>query len=148
MRKKGIMVTAAVIMFFLLPYLIIGNPIIFFHNQKVKKAVISIDDGKEIITLNEVIPFIWDTVYTFPPYTSKEEIEEMIGFKSRSIEETISEGMVQLLFVKDNSVTASICGYSDNLGYRVDFFGSVTYEEKAEFSIKKDAGIVILTKQY
>ena len=36
--------------------------------------------SKDTVTLNEVVPFAWDTVYTFAPYTPREEIEAVIGF--------------------------------------------------------------------
>ena len=90
---------------------------------------------------------IRDRVYTFEPYATREEIAEIIGFDSSSIRETVSEGMVQLLFVKDHKVTSSVCGYASSLGYAVGFFDRVDYEENAVFSVKREDGLVILVKQ-
>lgn len=128
-----------------LGYSLIGNPAIAYRNYKLKNAILSVDSG-QTISLNDITPYEWDTVYTFDPYTSRQEIEEIIGFKSRYIKETVSEGMVQLLFVKGDSVAASVCGYADNLGYRVEFNGAIDYADEAEFSVSKNEGIVALIK--
>lgn len=51
----------------------------------------------ESVELNQIVPFEWDIVYTFKSYTSKSQIEEMIGFKSHFIKENaINEGMGHL----------------------------------------------------
>ena len=54
--------------------------------------------------------------YTFEPYTSKEEIEEIIGFKSDDIIDNMTdEGTTYLLFIKDNVVVGNIYGSTDSL---------------------------------
>lgn len=64
----------------------------------------------------------WESVvYTFEPYMSKEKIEHVIGFKSNLIQETVSEGMVQLLFIKGSFAVASVCGYGGNLDIALTF---------------------------
>lgn len=146
MKKKLAVGIISIIMIFCLTYLFIGNPIVAYHNYQLKQAVPSIGD-KETVTLNELVPFAWDTVYTFDPYTSQAEIEAEIGFSSNSIRETVSEGMVQLLFVKGKTVTASVCGYADSLGYRISFHHSVAFEENALFTVDTVSDIIELTKQ-
>jgi hypothetical protein len=54
------------------------------------------------------------------PYYPKEGIEEVLGFSSRAIQSTISEGQTQLIFVKDKKVICSIYGYSNHLGFYVN----------------------------
>ena len=129
-------------------YLLIGNPFVFINNQKLKKAVQSLDT--ETVQLNDAVPFAWDTLYTFEPYQSKEEIENYIGFKSAAIKENnINEGMVHLLFVKDDKVVASILGYAANLGYSIDFSlkdeQKVSFEENARFNVTNKDGVITLT---
>jgi hypothetical protein len=126
-----------------LTYMIIGNPIVIINNQKLQREVIEVNS--DYVELNAIVPFEWETVYTFEPYTSKEQVEDIIGFKSNSIQETVSEGMVQLLFVKDKKVVSSVCGYSNTLGYRIDFFDRIMYTNNAVFSVKRDSDIVMLT---
>lgn len=144
MKKKKITIYIIVISLIVaLTYIAIGNPIVFVNNQKLKREVIAVNSDN--VELNEIVPFDWDMVYTFEPYTSKEQIEDVIGFKSNSIQETVSEGMVQLLFVKDKKVVCSVCGYSSTLGYRINFFGRIMYTDNAVFSVERDSGIVRLT---
>lgn len=151
MRKKSktwIFILVCVVLMTVLCYLAIGNPIVFFHNQGLKRAAGALDNG-EIVSLNEIIPFEWDVLYMPAPYQSKAEIEEMIGFKSMDIQENvINEGMVHVLFVKDNKVAASVLGYSDNLGYSIDLSskkdGKVTYAENAQFLTTKVDGNIML----
>ena len=55
----------------LLGYIIIGNPVVFVHNHQLKSAITSISEDTDAITLNEIVPFQWDTVYTCLLYTSR-----------------------------------------------------------------------------
>lgn len=147
MKKRIGMLVITIVCVFLVIFLTIGNPTVFYHNQQLKKSMTSLEDNQKV-TLNEIVPFDWDIVYTFEPYTSREEIEEIIGFQSDSISETVNEGMVQLLFVKGKTVTASVCGYPGKLGYSVtNFEGSVSAKEEAVFLTDTDSGIVKLIKQ-
>ena len=97
-------------------------------SRTVKKWVQQAREGDRI-SLSELTPFSWDAVYTFDPYTSREEMEQALGFSSKDFRETVSEGMVQLIFVDygdsagTGKVVCSICGYDGNLGYFVDLGG-------------------------
>ena len=142
-KKKTIISVVTISLIMALTYMIIGNPIVIINNQKLQREVTEVNS--DYVELNEIVPFEWDTVYTFEPYTSKEQIEDIIGFKSNSIQETVSEGMVQLLFVKDKKVVSSVCGYSNTLGYRIDFFDRIVYTNNAAFSVERDSDIVRLT---
>ena len=119
-----------------------------WHNRQLKKALTAIDTPA--VSLNAVVPFAWDAVYTFEPYLSKAEMAKIIGFSSGSLRETVSEGMTQLVFVKDRSVVASVCGYPDSLGYWVwldNWEGpaaKVAFADDAVFAVEKADGIVWL----
>ena len=149
--KAWILVLMCIVLIVVMGYLVIGSPFVFINNQKLKKSIDSLDDNK-IVSLNEVIPFEWDFLYTFEPYQSKAEIAEIIGFQSNDIKENnINEGMVHLLFVKNDKVVASILSYSSNLGYNIDFTSKenlkVAYAENAQFSVTKEDGITHLIFQ-
>jgi len=126
-----------------------GNPFILKKRYDFGQSVKSID--AESITLNELAPFEWDAVYTFAPYMPKQEMEKILGFKSNHIRETVSEGMVQLIFVKGNRVVCDIQGYSDNLGYSVFFsiregsYSQINYEDSAVFSVERTDNLIVLT---
>ena len=70
-------------------------------------------DLARIDDLRAFIPFEWDTLYSFDPYYPKEKIYEIIGFEWSPIAETVSEGMNQLIFLKDEKVVCYVYGYPD-----------------------------------
>jgi len=143
MKKK----IAWAVVFIVICISLFGNPVVKYNNHRLKKAVTALEAGQPV-TLNEVVPFGWDTAYTFSPYTSEQEIEEIIGFKSRSIvANNINEGMVHLIFVKGEKVQAAVLGYADNLGYYIDFFPKVEYGENAQFTVTKSREFIHLIKE-
>lgn len=152
MKKKSttlIFILSCIVLMTGLGYIIIGNPFIFFNNQKLKSTIGTLDNG-DTVSLNEIIPFEWDILYMPEPYQSKAEIEEMIGFKSSNIQENnINEGMVHLLFVKNSKVVANVIGYSSNLKYSIYLTpkesSKVTYAENAQFLVTKTGKITKLT---
>lgn len=141
--RLAAIILSALVVLGVVGYWVIGNPVVFINNQKLKNAVKSIDS--ETVQFNDVIPFAWDAVYTFEPYQSKESIENIIGFTSADIKENnINEGMVHLLFVNNSKVVASVLGYADNLGYRIDFPAKVTFAENARFHVTKTPQVTTL----
>ena len=131
MKKK----IAWIIVFVAMCFSVFGNPVVRYNNHRLKKAVTALEAG-QTVTLNDVVPFEWDAVYTFSPYTSEEEIEEIIGFKSRDIvANNVNEGMTHLIFTKGEKVQAAVLGYPSKLGYRIDFFQKVTYDRKTPFTV-------------
>ncbi|NCB42633.1 MAG: hypothetical protein EOM59_08440 [Clostridia bacterium] len=143
MKKKSTILIVTIGVMAALTYMFIGNPVVMMNNKNLQREVTAVHSGD--VALNDLVPFEWDIVYTFDPYTTQEQIESIIGFKSNSIQETVSEGMVQLLFVKGKRVVSSVCGYSQALGYRIDFLQNVSYIDHAVFSADTEAGIVKLT---
>lgn len=57
-----------------------------------------------IKNIGDITDFKWDYVYSFEPYTSKENIEKAIGFKSDKIKESVNEGTNQVIFTKGKEV--------------------------------------------
>lgn len=143
--KKRILAIAAAVLIALVGFLWYGYRVRETREHTLQETVTSISGGE--VTLNEVVPFAWDAVYTFAPYTSKEEIEAVIGFRSPVIRETYSEGMVQLVFVRGKQIAAMVCGYPPDLGYTVVFDGKITHAENAVFSVSREGGIVQLTRK-
>jgi hypothetical protein len=121
MKKSFALIMIALMM---LAFAGCGTSTVDKNNSAFNDAIKSVNADK--IALNDVVPFEWDTLYTFAPYMPKAEIQEIIGFSSDDIKETVSEGMTQLLFIKNDEIVCSICGYGENLGYSFSFG---TYEE-------------------
>lgn len=147
MKKRAKVIGLIVVIFILillLAYAIIGNPRVFINNRSLKNAIIKVEG--ETVLLNDIVPFDWDTMYTFAPYESKESIEATLGFESNSIEvNNINEGMVHLILVDEQKIVASILGYSENLGYAITFSDVITFDENAQFKVEKENGEIILT---
>lgn len=114
------------------------------NNQAFSANVISITQDQ--VFLNDITPFEWDTVYKFGPYTSKEVIEEVIGIKSNAITEALSEGMEQLIFVKEDEIICSITGHYYKLGYLFVFInqGMLKSTDNPLFKIEKTDGFIRL----
>lgn len=103
-----------------LGYALAGDPPVAWNNLRFGRAIRSLAPGRQT-TLEQAVPFSWEAVYRFPPYTDRKEMEKAIGFSSPSIQETVSEGMVQLLFVKEGRVVASVCGLRSGWGIKLRF---------------------------
>lgn len=86
--------------------------------EKSEDKELTVDDFKEIT------PFDWDYMYSFTPYTPKEDIENTIGFKWSKIVESVNEGTNQVIFTKRNKVVCYFNGYPDNDKVYFDFRSS------------------------
>lgn len=151
-RKQRFYIAAAgVLAVVALLWSMIGSPVVLWHNHQLKTALTGLTDLS--ITLEQAVPFSWDEVYTFEPYTSVEEIQNAIGATSFNLKEADSEGMLQLVFLDEGAVTAAICGDPARLGYDVDFTavtggaGKLTYGENVSFAVERAGGVVRLIAQ-
>lgn len=89
------------------------------NNRNLSEKLLSFDPNTSGIG-GELFTFDYDMAYAFDPYQSKEEMQKEIGFKSRILEQTVSEGMMNILFVKDDKPLAYLYGYGSNNGYYID----------------------------
>jgi hypothetical protein len=94
--------------------------------------------------------FSWDYAYFFKPGTTKEEIEEIIGFSNNSIPKIVQDGYTQALFVTiRDDIACSIHSKKNYLFYFGDFqddyiklsFGKWT---KCNITKSGDTGKIIL----
>ncbi len=137
-------------------YLIFGDPRIYLNNAKLEKALSTLNSDSA--TLEEIVPFEWTTVYTFDPYTSIDRIEWVIGSKSPTLKESVSEGMTHVVFTNRGQVVASICAYPTSIGYYLEFTGGkntyycypdggyshIEYGDEIAFEVTQDEGFVKL----
>lgn len=80
-----------------------------------------ISGDADIDDLNGFIPFEWDELYSFAPYSSTKAIYKVIGYKWDKISESVDEGMNQIVFVKDGKVVCYLYGYPENIKLGFDF---------------------------
>ena len=150
----GIILGIAGVLFAL--YLIFGDPRIYFNNAKLEKTLTALECDS--ITLEEIVPFEWTTVYTFDLYTSKERIERVVGSKSPALKESVSEGMNHVVFTNRGRVVASVCTHPASTGYYLSFTGGentyysysdggyshIEYGDEIVFEVMQDDGFVRL----
>ena len=141
--KRMIKNIFTVILIAVFVYFISGNIYVEYNNHRLKTAVLSLTDTSSVY-FNDLVPFKWDKAYTFSPYTSKAEIENTIGFKSRFIKESVSENMVQIIFVKNRHIVSSICSYPSNLGYGIYFDHIAAYDHNLTFFTETINNIIYL----
>ena len=124
-------------------YLLFGSPLVDWRNEKLAEATNNITT--ETITLEELVPFAWDAVYVFEPYTSKEEVAETLGFRSVEINESWTESQNWYYFVKGKRIVAN--PEDSSLGYYIDLpnnregrsCGSAHYGDYVLFDIVENA---------
>ncbi len=147
--KKGKIAGMAILLLLLavLGYAFLGSPAEWYRRRALRQAMAEVEDGE--VTLNEIIPFAWDSVYSFGPYTTQEQMEEIMGISARRLEESPSEGMVQLVFVNGGQIVCGVCGYISKEGYSVSFDEKINFADNVVFRAKRDAdGILWLTEPY
>lgn len=93
-------------------------------NTRYLEQILSEDitSGKDSANGNvkDLIALDYDKMHVFGPYQPVEEMEKQIGFKYSKLKQGLSEGMNNILFVKDNSVAAYLFGYPSNTGYYIN----------------------------
>lgn len=137
-------------------YMIFGDPRIYANNAKLEDALMNLSNDS--VTLEEVVPFEWTTVYTFDPYTSLERIQRITGSKSPALKESVNEGMTHFVFMNHGRVMASVCTYPTSIGYSLAFSGGtytyydypdggyshIEYGDQVKFEVTRDEEIVRL----
>lgn len=86
-------------------------------------------------TGEDLFSFEYDFLYVFEPYQSNAKMEKQIGFKTRILEETVNEGMMNLLFVKDQKPVAYLYGYPSNTKYNIELLPG-SYNQSAINSLE------------
>ena len=124
-KKNTILWTTGIVIVTVITSLLIINPFqkdIWDINADKFKHSFNIISGNAVIDdLSQWTPFEWDTLYSFSPYTTKDKIYEVIGYKWNNISETVSEGMTQIVFVKDDQVVFYLYGYPENIKLGFNF---------------------------
>ena len=124
------------------------------NEKMLKENILSIDQNAESINLVDITPFDWDVAYSFTPYTTKEVIYDTVGYKWDNIKETVSEGMNQIVFIKEGKVACYIYGYPTTNGYGISFHGEnyknganiLKLENKLNFQITRSNDTIYLNQ--
>lgn len=124
-KKNKICCTAGIVMIAIVAIVIVFNlfkkDVWDINAEKLIYSFNVISGDADIDDLNEFIPFEWEELYSFAPYTSTKTIYEVIGYKWDRINESVNEGMNQIVFVKDGKVVCYLYGYPENIKLGFDF---------------------------
>ena len=125
------------------------------NTKLLKKEVLSIEQSVENVSLLDLTPFEWDMAYSFDPYTPKEYIYETVGYKWENNSETVSEGMNQIVFLKDGKVVCYLYGYPENNGYGINFSSEnksgatsvsvLSFKDDLTFQVKRIDNVIYLS---
>lgn len=147
-RQIIIIATIAILCLSVLIYHL--NKDIWDKNYEVlRKETLSIEQSIETVSLLEITPFYWDTVYFFKPYTPVDQIYETVRYKWASITETVSEGMNQIVFLHDGEVVCYVYGYPSRNGFGIFYEGASlkASDDNIDFTVTRDNGVVYLSKE-
>ncbi|MCC0764256.1 metallophosphoesterase [Clostridioides sp. ES-S-0006-03] len=109
-------------------------------------SIFSLDGKTKEISLGKVLPFKWDKLYVFKPYTPVETIYKTVGYKWRNIIPTDSEDMVQMVFMSNKKPICYIYGDSNKTGLSLkidkseykDSIITVLPNDNDNFKVQKD----------
>lgn len=143
----GVVVIAVVLIIGLMIGLLTKPNQVERNNRALKKSIGNIEQGTRKVYLNDIVPFGWTEVYTFDPYLDIAQQESIIGFTSSRLKQSVSEGMVHLVFVNEDEVVSSILDYPDNLGYSINLgtddkkdvnYLKITYVQNSAFTVERN----------
>lgn len=150
MRYRKPIILIAVALFIV--YKLLVRDVWDVNARLLKESVLSLDQKVESMNLKDLTPFEWDTVYSFDPYASKEEIYVTVGYRWDNISEALSEGMNQIVFMKDGKVVCHVFGYPENNRYGISFKGNdlsmvpmLTINDLLSFKVQRIESTIYLT---
>jgi hypothetical protein len=91
-----------------------NNPILEKNKSAIESLIKEKCNDYIIIPLKELTPFEWEKVYFFQPYALKSYIVEKVGFSWQGLHETVSEEMMQIVFVNKGELVCHIFGYPED----------------------------------
>ncbi|MBD7983965.1 hypothetical protein H9649_05195 [Sporosarcina sp. Sa2YVA2] len=117
--KKILTVCLLVVIAGLVIYQLLHKNIADDNRELLKEEILNLKET-EPVKLSDITPFEWDYVYSFTPYVSKDVVYETVGYKWDAIQETTSEGMNQLVFMKDDQVVCYVYGHVYSNGFAIN----------------------------
>ena len=99
----------------------------------------------DIVRIDSLTDFQWNSVYFVKPYTEKSEIEKYIGISSDEIYDNISDEGIKVKEIDD--IVYQIYGNPNNLGFDFDVgeYDKIKNisKEKSVFNVKRDGKLII-----
>ncbi len=144
--KWGIVLSAIVVIFLLILFRVIiprQNHIPIANNNKALRLALTVQKSGTETTLEKVVPFEWDDMYIFYPYSSdREDIEKTIGFPLSEYHPAMYDEMISTIFVKNKKLVSYTCDRYENIGYQIQNCEHSSYGDNEIFEIKKENGLI------
>ena len=131
------------------------NPLIQKNNEEFIRNLYNLDMTMESgvsIYMPKIATFDYDYIYSFARGMSKQEIEDILGFKSSYIETTKTDTEEHVIFIKDNQIVASFVGPRNKIN--VDFnistddetskYVCIARNEDIQFNVYDEKGVYTL----
>ncbi len=100
-------------------FVIRGNTDTFTYN------LLSIPNREEdVLDLSSLAPFEWEKLYVFDPYTTKADIQRVIGFEWYAIRKNTNDDDMQMIFVNKDRVTGYCHGPASKKEFLITRDGS------------------------
>lgn len=145
MKKKNALLWTSLIGIVIIMVLLIGpfkKDIWDSNASKFEDSVNDINSPAVIDDFSKWTPFEWDVLYSFTPYTTKDSIYKVVGYKWVNISETVNENMNQIVFIKDGKVVCYLYGYPETTNFSYNFgkyegeYIKLSSQKKLSFDIK------------
>lgn len=134
-RTKRLILGAIMVFCITFTVMLVGKYPLMKTNIDLYYAIQALEEGDEVV-FNDVVPFDWDSVYTFAPYTEPEIMAETMGVTVKNLQQTLNEGMVQYYFIHQEKLVCAIYGYPNANGFVLEWEGSpLRYSDDARFSV-------------
>lgn len=145
-ERKFVIAPIVIVLSLFLSYLVIGNPIVAFKNKQLQNSILALNKQQtRTVKIQDIVPFEWDSAYTFSPGTNREEIVKKVGINDKSIKEPKdTEQTLYLVFLKDNKIISIINQNVSDIGYNIIFSDYIKYSDKNYFEVQLDNDIIIL----
>lgn len=146
-RRATLAIAGAAVVLLCVSWLLLGPfSAASIHARSFSKAAAA-QQMQETVTLNALTDFSWESAYAFAPYMDRQHMASYMGVSSARLPQTVSEGMLQLVFVQDGRIVCAVTGYPERLGYdfrfpdREDGVFLITAEEQTVFITTEQNGI-------
>lgn len=128
-KTEAVAMVTTVIVCCAVGFFALANPHTAKVNGRELGSVLSQYNDK-IVALNDMVTFDYDYVIQFPPYADLKSMEKMLGFNCSFLIESVNEGMMNILFVKNNKAVCYIYGYGENHNFYLSLPDGIKIQKK------------------
>lgn len=91
------------------------------------------------VALNDIVPFAWEELYTFPPATDKNTMATAMGLDSSSDLKTTAQNQVQYYFLHQGNLVCAVYGTAESVGFVLDMPHSPWYfDQDIQLQVDKE----------